>query len=149
MTRAQDVDTAWVADRMRARVPFSAMARMAGCNEVDLRRHHDLTAMTADWLQRPENPRETVRFALVQQGFSRDEALILARLWMSNGARCKSADLAAGIVGGEAARELCAEAKRRAWTKGIGFEQGPGGYALSAQGIAKISKLAGFERGRP
>lgn len=148
MTRAGDIDIGWVASKRAARIGWADIARMAGCAEADLRRHFDPGATGADWTRRPANPRETVRQALLRQGFTADEALILARLWLANGARCTSRDLSSGIAGGELARELCAEAKRRAWAKGIGFEQGPGGYALSPAGLLKISELAGL-KGRP
>ena len=148
MTRAQDVDTRWVVEKARAGFGWAAMARMAGCSELDLRRHHDPSAIAAEWTRRDANPRDKVRAAMLRHGFNRDESLILARLWMANGARCRSKDLAAGISGGEAARELCAETKRRAWNKGIRFEQGPGGFALAPAGLLKISEMADI-KGRP
>lgn len=148
MTRAADIDIGWVAQRRGANMSWAAIANMAGCSEADLRRHYDANAASAGWLRRAVNPRETVRTALRARGFTPDEALILARLWLANGARCKSAELAAGITGGEAAREICSEAKRRAFNQGVRFEIGPGGYALTPGGIQTISGWAGL-RGRP
>lgn len=142
--RAADVDHGWVAQRRAARMSWAAIARMAGCAEADLRRHHDPASIKADWTLRPTNPRDQVRRVLRRLGLGPDHALILARLWMANGARCKSADLAAGIAGGEAARELCAEAKRCAFNRGITFAQGPGGFALTSEGLAVIADLAGM-----
>jgi hypothetical protein len=148
MTRAADVDVNWLAGKLNAGFGWSAIARMAGCSEVDLRRLRDPAVAAADWMRRPANPREIVRDALVRRGFTGDEALILSRLWQGNGARIRSRDLAAGIVGGDAAREVCREAKRRAWEKGIEFAEGAGGYALAPAGLLKISDWAGL-RGRP
>lgn len=142
MTRAQDVDADWVAERVRARFGWAAIARMAGCSEMDLRRLHGATSVDAEWTRRPANPRDVVRAAMLRHGFDRNESLILARLFMANGARCRSQDLAAGLASGEAARQLCAETKRRAWTKGIRFEPGSGGFALAADGLLKMSEMA-------
>lgn len=143
--RAADVDIGWVAQRRAAKMSWSAIARMAGCAEADLRRYFDGSAGSVDWLSRAVSPRDTVRTALMAKGFTPDEALILARLWAANGRRCKSIELAAGITGGEAAREICAEAKRRAFNHGIRFEIGPGGYALTPGGIQTIATLAGLK----
>lgn len=146
--RAADVDIGWVAQRRAANMSWAAIARQAGCAESDLRRHYDAGSQDAGWLRRAANQRETVAKALRARGFTRDEATILSRLWHANGRRCRSVELAAGITGGEAAREICAEAKRRAFNKGVRFEIGPGGYALTPGGIATMSAWAGL-RGRP
>lgn len=152
MTRAQDVDGTFVADKRAMGASWGAIARMAGCSEVDLRREHDLgfKKVAADVIpRRAESPRDVVAKALRRAGATRDEATVLARLWMANGARCRSDDLARGIAGGGAAQDVCKEAKKTAKRLGIAFADGPTGFALAAAGVVRISELAGHPRGRP
>lgn len=151
MTRAQDVDGGFVASKRAMGASWGAIARMAGCSELDLRRAHDLGFKPAvDAMpRRAESPRDVVAKALRRAGATRDEAMVLARLWMANGARCRSDDLARGIAGGGAAQDVCKAAKQTAKRLGIAFADGPTGFALSAAGVVRISELAGHPRGRP
>ena len=151
MTRAQDVDGTFVASKRAMGASWGAIARMAGCSELDLRREHDFGFKPAvDVIpRRPESPRDVVAKALRRAGATRDEAMVLARLWMANGARCRSDDLARGIAGGGAAQDVCKGAKQAAKRLGIAFADGPSGFALAAAGVVRISELAGHPRGRP
>lgn len=148
MTRAQDVEAEWVASRRAARMGWAAIARMAGCSELDLRRHHDPLAPKADVAVRAESPRDRVCRALRRAGMRADEALIIARLWQANGARLKSHELARGVAGGGAAVSICREAKLAAMRLGVGFVNGASGFQLSGEGVGRVSELAGL-RGRP
>lgn len=151
MTRAEDVGSGWVAGKRAANISWSAIARMAGCPEADLRRHHDPIYIGLDLSRGPDlcAPRDLVLAALKRLGLSKDEATIITRLFMANGARKRSVELAAGIVGGGAAYAACADAKRSARRLGITFHTGPNGLALAPEGVARISELAGLPRGRP
>ena len=151
MTRIQDVDAGFVASKRALGAGWGAIARMAGCSETDLRRKHDLRFMaevrTGPELE--ENPRDVVAMALRQIGVDADEALVLARLWMAKGGRCRSNDLAAGIAGGNAAYDVCRAARATACRLGIGFVIGGVGFALSAEGVVRISELTGHVGRRP
>lgn len=150
MTRAQDVDAAFVASKRAIGAGWSAIARMTGCSELDLRRKHDVGyAVAADVMpRRAESPRDVVATALRRIGVGGDQAVVLARLWMANGARCRSEDLARGIAGGGAAQEICRDAKMTGRRLGIGFVDGGIGFALTADGVERIGDLAGRPRGR-
>lgn len=143
MTRAADVDRGWIEQRLAANMSWSAIARMAGCSELDLKKHHDPLAVRADWTARPLTPPEQVRHGLRRAGFGPDHAQILARLWAARTARCKSAALASGIAGGALAGDLCHEAKRCAFNKGVTFERGANGIALTLAGWRRLGELAG------
>lgn len=151
MTRAQDVDMAFVAGKRALGASWSAIARMSGCSEADLRRHHDTGYVAAADVtpKRPDSPRDAVAKALRRAGVHPDSALILARLWQANGARLRSDDLARGIAGGGAAQAACQDAKRAGRRLGIGFVNAVTGFALSGEGVVRISELAGLPRGRP
>lgn len=148
MTRAADVDAAWVAGKRAANVSWSAIARMAGCNEVDLRRIHQ-AGFVADTPRRAAAPRDLAEAALREAGLHPDYARIVARLWHANGARVAAQDLCRGLAGGAAACNLVRDARAAAQRRGIAFEVGPGmGFALAPEGVARVSALAGL-RGRP
>lgn len=146
--RAADVDHGWGRARLDRQMSWSAIARMAGCSELDLRRYYDPAAVSADWTARPVSARETIQKGLRRAGFGPDHALILSRLWAARTGRCRSADLAAGIGGGEAAREICHEAKRNAFNRGVTFVQGSGGFALTEDGVRRLAELAQQNYGR-
>ena len=151
MTRAEDVDTGFVASKRALGASWGAIARMAGCSELDLRRAHDFGFKPAAEAipRRVESPHDVVAKALRRVGATQDESLVLARLWMANGARRRSADLARGIAGGGAAQAICQGAKQTAKRIGITFAEGPVGFALDADGVMRISALAALARGRP
>lgn len=150
MTRAADVDAAFVLSKRRMGAGWGAIARMAGCAEQDLRKHHD-----AAWVPAPGQvvepvalPRDRVRKALRKRGLSPDHSMVLARMWLANGARRRSSELASGIAGGVAAQDICAEAKRAGAELGLRFVDGGTGFALTAESIVALSEMAGL-RGRP
>lgn len=150
MTRATDVDAAFVAAKRALGASWGAVARMAGCSELDLRRTHDFgfTPAADVTARREESPRDVAARALRNAGATRDEATVLARLWMANGAWCRSNDLARGIAGGGAAQDLCKAAKRTAKRLGIAFAEGQSGFALADAGVVRVSQLAGHPKGR-
>jgi hypothetical protein len=155
--RAQDVSAMFVAEKRRLNASWSAIARMAGVSETALRRHHDDTFGSGfvDAVRKDaRSDREKVRDALVGRGLSFDQAVILSRMWIANGARKKSIDLAAGIGGGEAAGIAVRDALRVG--KRLGLSQSSAGsstagvgYALTAASVVALSKLAGLGQDRP
>lgn len=150
MTRAQDVDAAWVAERRAARVSWFAIARMAGCNEVDLRRHHE-AGFTGDTPRQAASPRQKVEAAMRAAGLTADQARVIGRLWHANGARITAQDLCRGMIGGAGASVLASEAKAEAQRRcRIRFEVRAArtGFALTPEGVLRVSALAGL-RGRP
>jgi len=153
MTRSQDVDAGFVIRKRQSRASWGAIARMAGCAEVDLRRHHDPAWKAEDGPHTrpvpPPLPRDVVRAALRGAGLTSDESLIIARLWLASGGRRTSQELAAGVAGGGAAQDACINAKRAALRLGITFAAGSAGFALTAEGVNRLSDLAGRPRGRP
>jgi hypothetical protein len=152
MTRVQDIDAGWVRDKRAANVSWSAIARMAGCSEHDLRKRLDAGFTPLDLtpsVPATMTPRDQVRAALKKRGLSDDHALVIARLWLANGARKRSTELTAGIAGGGAAQSVCAEAKRDARRIGVTFAPGPMGLALTPEAVGLLSEMAGLPRGRP
>lgn len=150
MTRALDVDYAWVAGKRAANASWAAIARMAGCNEIDLRRVHDVGFMAPAVARREQPPRERVEAALRRAGLHGDFARIVARLWQANGARMLAGDLCKGVAGGAAACNMVRDARTASRKLGIGFEVKAGsGFALTPAGVVRVSEIAGLERGRP
>lgn len=159
--RAQDVSALFVAEKRRMNASWSAISRMTGVPEVALRRHHDETfgmgggtgfvdAVRKD----PRSDREKVRDALTGRGLTFDQAVILSRMWLANGARRKSADLAQGTAGGAAAAPAVNDAlwvgKRLGLSKATAGSSSAGvGYALTAASVVALSKLAGLGQARP
>jgi len=155
--RAQDVSAMFVAEKRRLNASWGAIARMTGVPECALRQHHDV-----DWSQSMAGPvrkdarsdREKVRDVLVGRGLSFDQAVILSRMWMANGARKKATELASGMATGEAAGILVRDALRVAKRFGLtqssaGSSTAGVGYALTAASIVALSKLAGLGQDRP
>lgn len=140
MTRAEDVDAHFVARKRAMGASWSAIARMAGCSEMDLRRRFDATANTTLPVARPLNPREQVERVLKARGMSADHAVILARLWHANGATVSGVELARGIIGGGAAQDVCKEARRVAKDR-LGLTFGPKGFALTAGDINRLNRM--------
>lgn len=157
--RAQDVSATFVAEKRRMNASWSAIARMAGVPETSLREHHDpawrrTINVGAAVRKDPRSDREKVRDALTGRGLSFDQAVILSRMWMANGARKKSIDLAAGIGGGEAAGTAVRDALRAG--KRLGLSQSSAGsstagvgYALTAASVVALSRLAVLGQTRP
>ena len=155
--RAQDVSALFVAEKRRLNASWAAIARMAGVSEADLRRHHD-AAFGAGFVSAarkdPRSDREKVRDALTGRGLTFDQAVILSRMWIADGSRKKSVDLAAGIGGGEAAgiavRDALRAGKRLGLTQTTAGSSTAGvGYALTGGSIVALSKLAGLGQDRP
>lgn len=150
MTRASDVDMDFVMRQRARRASWSAIARMAGCSEADLRRQFDPTA-TAMAMMRPvppRTPREQVEAWMTAHGLDRDQARILARLWQANGKTLTSAELAQGIGGGGLARTLCLEA-RAAGRKRLGLAFAAHGFAMTAEDVVSVRDRAGLGRTDP
>lgn len=145
MTRAADVDVEFVLSKRRIGASWSAIARMAGCAEADLRRHFDPTARALAPVVRPASlsPREQVEAWMKASGLDRDHARILSRLWHANGATMSSATLAQGIAGGGLARSVCLEA-RAAGRKRLGLTFAASGFALTAEDVVRVRDLAGL-----
>jgi len=149
MTRAQDIAPEWVAQKRAANMGWATIARMAGCNEVDLRRAHEAGFVGAEVPRRTLAPRERVEAALRGAGLHSDFARIVARLWQANGARVLADELCRGLAGGAAACNLVRDARTAARKLDIAFEVRAGvGFALAPEGVIKVSELAGM-RGRP
>lgn len=148
MTRASDVDPAFVEAKRRAGVGWASIARMAGCAEADLRRRFDPAALGMTSLPaRPKAQHEIVREFLLGSGLCGDDAQILTRMWRANGARQSSAQLAAGIAGGGAAIDACKEA-RNSGRRRLSLQFAVSGLALAPEGVEKLSQLAGLKRAR-
>lgn len=155
--RAQDVSAMFVAEKRRLNASWAAIARMTGVSETALRQHHDpawCRSMAGPVRKDARSDREKVRDVLVGRGLTFDQAVILSRLWMADGARRKSGDLAAGIAGGEAAgiavRDALRVAKRFGLTQATAGSSTAGvGYALTGASIVALSKLAGLGQARP
>lgn len=144
MTRASDVDPAFVEAKRQARVGWASIARMAGCAEADLRRRFDPAALGMAALpSRPKAQHEVVREFLLSAGLCSDDAQILTRMWRANGARQSSAQLAAGIAGGGAAIDACKEA-RNSGRRRLGLPFAVSGFALAPEGVDRLSRLAGL-----
>lgn len=160
--RAQDVSSAFVAEKRRLSASWSAIARMTGVPETTLREQHDPTWMRSPSVQGlsgavrkdARSDREKVRDALIERGLTFDQAVILSRMWIANGARRKSVDLAQGIAGGESAGLSVRDALRVGKKLGLsqlmsGSQTAGAGYALTAASVVALSKLAGLRQERP
>lgn len=144
MTRAQDVPASFVETQRARRASWGAIALMAGCSEVDLRRHHDPkfgAAALAAVPRRTPAPRDAARGVLVRAGLHPDDALMVARLWQANGARVSNEDLARGLAVAPDVRSACLGARRRAEALGIAFGPARHGLALTAEGVSFVSEL--------
>lgn len=152
--RAQDVSAMFVAEKRQLNASWGAIARMAGVSETSLREHHDpewrrTIHVGAAVRKDARSDREKVRDALTGRGLSFDQAVILSRMWMANGARRKTADLARGIAGGEAAASAVKDAIRVGKRLGLskataGSASAGAGYALTAASVVALSRLAGL-----
>lgn len=155
--RAQDVSALFVAEKRRLNASWGAIARMTGVSETTLRQLHDTAwcqSMAGPVRKDARSDREKVRDALVGRGLSFDQAVILSRMWLANGARRKSLDLVAGIGGGEAAgiavRDALRVVKRFGLTQSSAGSSTAGvGYALTAASVVALSKMAGLGQDRP
>lgn len=152
MTRVSDIDGAFVRRKRALGASWGAIARMAGCAETDLRRAHDpqfAATVSAVIPRRAENPRGVVRRRLLTAGLHPDEAVVISRLWHSNGAKLQSDVLARGIAGGGLATDVCRDAKKAGERIGLRFVKIAGaGFQLTGESVVAISDLAGL-RGRP
>jgi hypothetical protein len=155
MTRAADVDAGFVQSKLKMGAGWGAIARMAGCSEADLRRHHDPAAPTELLtLTRcaPASPRDQVARHLRGLGFGPDEATIAARLWFANGADVSSEDLARGIAGGGALTTVIRDARQRL-TERLGIvpvrAKGRIGWRLNHADVVAIGRAAGLGRSEP
>ncbi|RZJ19103.1 MAG: hypothetical protein EON91_02600 [Brevundimonas sp.] len=143
MTRAVDVPVGFVIEKRALRCSWSAIARMAGVTEHDLRRHHDAAWTGGVVPVRAESPREMVRRALRRAGLDEESALIVARLWHANAGRVATESLTRGIIGGGGAYVAVVEARRRAATLGITFAPASGrGFALTPEGVVRVAHIA-------
>lgn len=154
MTRAQDVDCSFVEMKRSAGIGWSAISRMTGANEADLRRIFDPTvsAEILTMTARPLSPGEIVERHLKALGFGADEALIVRRLWLANGSDVSNVDLARGIAGGGAMTDAIGGARRMlAVRTGIRAVRSVGklGYRMDAADVVALSRAAGIPRGRP
>lgn len=157
--RAQDVSASFVAEKRRLNASWSAIARMAGVSETSLREHHDpqwrrTIAVGAPVRKDPRSDRERVRDVLIGRGLSFDQAVILSRMWMANGARRKTADLAQGMASGldasNAVKDAIRVGKRLGLSQLVSGQQTPGsGFALTAASVVALSRLAGLGQDRP
>lgn len=155
MTRASDVDAGFVQAKLKMGAGWGAIARMAGCSEADLRRHHDPRASSELLtLTRREagSPCDRVERYLRALGFGPDEAIIAARLWFANGADVASEDLARGIAGGGATTEAIRETRRRLIERlGVTAVRSRGkiGWRMAAADVVRIGRAALADRGAP
>lgn len=157
--RAQDVSASFVAEKRRMNASWSAIARMAGVPETSLREHHDpawrrTINVGAAVRKDPRSDREKVRDALTGRGLSFDQAVILSRMWMANGARRKSSNLAIDIGAGMGADIAVRDAVRAGKRLGLcaatsGSSTAGAGYALTAASVVALSRLAGLGQTRP
>lgn len=157
--RAQDVSATFVAEKRRMNASWSAIARMAGVPETSLREHHDpewrrTITVGAAVRKDARSDREKVRDALIGRGLTFDQAAILSRMWIANGARTRAANLTHGIVTGEASQRAVRDAfrvgKRLGLSQLVSGQQTPGaGFALTAASVVALSRLAGLGQDRP
>lgn len=157
--RAQDVSALFVAEKRRLNASWAAIARMAGVPETSLREQHDPTwrrPVTVGVAVRKDarSDREKVRDALIGRGLTFDQAVILSRMWIANGARTKTAVLTHGIATGEAGQRAVRDAFRVGKRLGLsqlvsGTQTAGAGVALTAASIVALSKLAGLGQDRP
>lgn len=143
MTRAEDVSVLFVAQKRSAGVSWAHLARMAGCSEAALRARHDPAAMKAAGGARETlTDRDRVVAALVENGMGSDEAAILARIWMSNGATVSERDAVRGHLNGGDTHELIGDVRRQALRLGVKILRKGSGFAMPTESVVTLSKLA-------
>jgi hypothetical protein len=149
----------FVAEKRRLNASWSAIARMAGVPETSLREQHDPTWRRPVTVGVPvrkdaRSDREKVRDALTGRGLTFDQAAILSRMWLANGARTRAAELTHGIAVGEASQRAVRDAFRVGKRLGLsqlvsGTQTAGAGFALTAASVVALSKLAGLGQDRP
>lgn len=145
MTRVADVSVDFVAGYRARGYGWGVIARVAGCHEADLRRAFDPTYAATPLAGPAPTPRERVRKALVKGGFDGEQAVILSRLWQANGGRITGDELARGIIGGGGATDAVRDAIRAAVRRGFEYTRSGRGWALTADSVVRISRLAGLK----
>ncbi len=152
MTRAQDVDAAFVRSKRAMRASWGAIARMTGCAEIELRRRFDPAGVIVASAPPPAvaglSLREKARRALEYAGLDRDAATIVARLWHAGGGLMSSQVLAAGIAGGGAAQDECKRAREAARAR-LGLKFRDRGFALSPADLVLVSRRIEEWEARP
>ena len=156
MTRAADVDRGFVETKRKAGIGWSAISRMTGANEADLRRSFDPTvsAEILTMTARAAAPGEVLEQHLKSIGFGADEALIVRRLWLANGACVGTSQLSRGVGGGAAGTMAVSEARRMLRERLNIFvtkdrSRRETAYGLLADDVVALSRAAGLKRGRP
>lgn len=146
MTRIADVSAHFVAEKRAMRASWATIARMTGCAEVELRRRfeHGGVGMLDDAPAIAASPLDQARAGLMRRGCPPGEALILARMWMANGARRHADDLARGLTHLITAQGACRAAKAWAVDHGVGFSQG---FVPTDAGVQRLGVLAGLRGG--
>lgn len=162
MTRASDVDAAWVRQQRERGFGWAHVARMAGCAEADLRARYD--PQYSGVARARVAPEDRVRLWLQQGGMVGVDATIVARMWAANGVFVSAVQLCDGLWSAMAqpsdsakAARMSAErrnlatfviaesAKARAGVRGagtgkVGAVRGP---AMSPRSIQAISRAVG------
>jgi hypothetical protein len=141
MTRADFVDANFVASKRAMRASWSAIAAMTGCSEIELRKKFDpgLTIQVPSTVS-PLSPRMKAERALIQAGLGRDAAVVVARLWHAGGAIVGSEQLARGIAGGGAARDVCKAARDDAKRR-LGLTFCVKGFGLTPGDLVAVSRM--------
>lgn len=151
MTRAQDVDAAFVRSKRAMRASWGAISQMTGCGEIELRRRFDpagVIVASAPPAVVGLSPREKARRALEYGGLDRDAATIVARLWHAGGGLVSSQVLAAGIAGGGAAQDECKRAREAARAR-LGLKFRDRGFALTPADLVLVSRRIEEWEARP
>lgn len=146
MTRIADVSAHFVAEKRAMRASWSAIARMTGCSETALRRRFENggAGMLDAAAPVAASPQDQARAGLMRRGCPPGEALVLARMWMANGARRHADDLARGLTLLTTAQGACRAAKAWATDQGVTFSQG---FVPTDAGVQRLSILAGMKPG--
>lgn len=142
MTRIADVSAHFVAEKRAMRASWSAIARMTGCAEPELRRRFDPVGLTPIAAPVPAvglSPREKATRALEAAGLRREAALIVARLWLANGGVVASDVLARGVAGGGAAQDECKRVRDEARAR-LGLRFVDRGFGLTDADLNLISR---------
>lgn len=156
MTRASDVGAAYVARLRERNLSWSAIARMTGAPEIDLRRLYGGLAvdLAATAPVDGATAAQRVRVALIAAGMDRPSAQIVTRLWRANGGRMTAAQLTQGLMvvtvdgGGDsdsARLWRVRQARNAAEALGIAFGHPSRGCCLSPEGLAVLSRMAGLK----
>lgn len=156
MTRAVDVDRAFVEMKRKANVSWSGISRMTGANEADLRRTFDpnVSAEILSLTARPARPGEAIEAHMRSVGFGREAAVIVRRLWLANGACVGTVELARGIGGGAAGTLAVSDARRLLRERlNISLIKARSrrvtAYGLTAGDVVALSRAAGLKPGSP